>query len=650
MSLRLREDNGESAFVQQGLSWAAWLASAALLGLALWSVTLGSRVSLEALKSPKHLDGHLVAMETMMLGVVVAAGLLAAARSSWRAALLSRGTTALGSVAAATLVLRVITGPTTMVPAAFLAAALALVTGLLVGERWGAFVSARPKLSERAAVYLPTAIAVVLYVVWSVTRHESFGSGSWDMGCYNHNIYILGYGKPQVSSVLGDAHFWGGTNHFMPVLYLFAPLAWTGLDWILLPAQALVVAAATFPLAALARRSGLGPFAVLGINVAYLFAVGTQSMVNFDFHEIAPVPLGLFLAILGFDTNRRWVAYTGLLLVFSCKESSILYAGAVGGWLFLTRPGRRLEGAGIAVFCLASFWLVVGWMQPHFLEEHSRGMIHFARFGAFGDSIGEGLSNMVRHPGKVLVALVSPEQKAQTLVVTFGGFGFLPFLSPASLWLALPNLVERFLSDKREMWGLHFHYSFVLVAVCAYASVRAYERLQNLVVAWQIQSREGRGLARHLQAPGVLDLSVGVFLVLSTLASFAASPSGIELASLQKPYFSNREQVQVNNRALAVIPDDAPVVAQNHFLPHLAMRQFIWQPYKKFLPRAEYVVLNPLEGPWPHDKKYVVRLVKQLLDDDAWTLIFSEGTTVVFSKRGEPAVEPSEDLQGAIGR
>ncbi len=639
-----------SATAERAFSWASYLGSAALFGLALWSVTFGARVNLGALKSPSRIDAHLDAMEAMMLGTVVVALLLSALVSSWRKLLLERGTRLLGAVSGLALVLRVVSGPTTMIPAAFLAVCAALSIGVLVGERCAGFVSRRALSFERASVYLPTALAVVVYVVWSVTRHESFGSGSWDMGCYNHNIFILGFGKPQISSVLGDAHFWGGTNHFMPVLYLFAPLAWLGVDWLLLVAQALVVACATFPLAALARRGGLGPFAVLGLNLAYLFAVGTQSMINFDFHEIAPVPLGLFLAILGFDTNRRWLAYLGLVLVFACKESSILYAGAVGGWLLLTRPGRRLEGAAIAVVCLASFWFVVGWMQPHFLEEHSKGMIHLARFGAFGDSLGEGVANMARHPGKVLTALVSPEQKATTLLITFGGFGFLPFLSPGALWLALPNLVERFLSDKREMWGLHYHYSLVLVSICAYASLRGYERVAGFLAA---RSESGSGALRRLSAPGVLDVSFGLFLVLSTLGSFAASPSGIELGTLHKPYFSTAEGVAINNRALALIPDDAPVVAQNHFLPHLALRQFIWQPYEKFLPRADYIVLNPLEGPWPHDKRYVVRLVKRLLDDERWTLIFSEGTTVVFQKPGASdaaAVAPSDALLEALGR
>jgi len=49
----------------------------------------------------------------------------------------------------------------------------------------------------------------------------------------------------------------------------------------------------TYPLALLCRRRGLPSLVTFGIVVAYLFAVGTQSTANFDFHEVALLPLAL---------------------------------------------------------------------------------------------------------------------------------------------------------------------------------------------------------------------------------------------------------------------------------------------------------------------------------------------------------------------
>jgi hypothetical protein len=200
------------------------------------------------------------------------------------------------------------------------------------------------------------------------------------------------------------------------------------------------------------------------------------------------------------------------------------------------------------------------------------------------------------------------------------------------------------------MWSLHYHYSIVLVAVLGYASVRAASRAHALLLALSLRDGRKGSVLHRLARPRTFDLVLGLFLAASTFASFPVSPAGAELSVLRKPYYSKGAQIGINHRAVAIVPNDATVVAQNYFLPHLAMREHIWQPFDKFVKRAEYVVLNPDEGPWPHNRRHVVRLTQRLLDDANWRLIFSEGTTVVFSKRDEPRVEPTKALLTSLKR
>ena len=476
------------------------------------------------------------------------------------------------------------------------------------------------KRAHLVAAGIPGVVAFVAYCVFSIARHMRFGSGSWDMGCHVHNLFLLGYAKPPVSSVLGDANFWGGTNHFMPSLVLAAPLSWTGATWSLLVLQAALVAAAVVPLALLAERRGLGPVVVAGASLAYLFAVGTQTFINFDVHETAPVPLLLFTALWAFETNRRGVAYGALIVMAGTKESSILYAAAVGLWLLAFVRGRRIEGAVIFAALAAWFYVVTAVIQPALLEEGAT-MIHVARFKELGASPQEIVASIVTHPLHTVSLLFTPAPKAETLAVTTGGFAFLPLLAPEALVLAGPNLAERFLSDKREMWGLGFHYSLVLVGVWAFGAVHALGRVKRLLAAVPI-----RVSAR------AFDVVAGGALALACAASNLAAPFPPEFASLQKPYMASPADVDRYRRALAVIPDDAKVVAQNHFLPHLAFRQFIWQPEPRFIDRADFVILDDQASPWPHDTAYVRALVTRLRAEPAWTVVFAEASTVVFRR------------------
>lgn len=471
------------------------------------------------------------------------------------------------------------------------------------------FVRVRPVL---VAACVPALVAFVVYCVFSIARHTRFGSGGWDMGCYVHNLYLLGFGLPPVSSVLGDANFWGGTNHFMPSLYLAAPLAWTGWTSSLLVLQAALVAGAVIPMALWAERRGLGPLAVFVVAAPYLFAVGTQSMIEFDVHEIAPVPLCLFLSLWAFDTGRRPLAYASLVVMAGTKESAILYAAAVGAYLLLFVRGRRVEGGVIAAVLAVWFVVVVKLLQPAFIEEGAR-MIHVERFAG---GMGGLLLQIVTHPFDTIAALVSPAPKASTLATTAGGFSFLPVLSPAAWVLAAPTLAERFLSNKREMWGLGFHYSLALVAVCAFGALDTIARAK------------ARWVSRVPRVEQALSGAVAVGFV----ASLLLSPVTPDFASLHKPYMADDARVQRYRRALALIPDDAKVVAQNHFLPHLAFRQFIWLPERKFVERADVVILDVTDSPWPHTRAHVQRLAGELEADSGWRVVFSEDATRVFAR------------------
>ncbi|HEY4223101.1 MAG TPA: DUF2079 domain-containing protein [Myxococcota bacterium] len=482
------------------------------------------------------------------------------------------------------------------------------------------------------AALVPGALAFVLFTVFSVNRHERFGSGSWDMGCHVHNLFLLSHAVPKVSSVLGDANFWGGTNHFMPSEVLLAPLSFTGATWILLVVQALLVSLAVIPLAFIAWRRALGPVVIAGVSTAYLLAVGTQTFIEFDVHETAGVPLLTFLAILGYervvDGKRfgRALAWTSLVVLAGTKESSILYAAAVGLWLALLPPrprafdvgarapaSARVEGALLFALFLAWFFVVTAVIQPAFLEAGA-SMIHVARFRALGSSFRDVIVAIALHPLHALALLVSPAPKAQTLAITGGGFAFLALLSPASWILAAPNLVERFLSDKREMWTLGFHYSLPLVGLCAYGAVDALARLRTV-----FRQR-------------AFDAVAGAVLVLACFASNAAAPFPPELATLNKSYMADDATIDRYHRALALIPDNAKVAAQNHLLPHLANRQFIWQPLAKYILRADYIILDSRGSPWPQTQAQVARTIATLRADSGYTSIFDEQGTVVFQR------------------
>lgn len=607
------------------LAGALWGAAAGLLlalGGGLWTLWLGldlARFGTQPADSVSLGQLDAVGLCGAFVGAVAGATVFRLARLRVAA-----------GIGVALLVLRALLGAPVTLGLMLVAALLALGLARVLGQRWHTSSARQGARAHLIAAAVPAALAFVVYAVWSVVRHQRFGSGSWDLGCYNHNAWLFAHGRPFVSSVLGDANFWGGTNHFMPSVALTAPLAWwmelTGTTSALLYLQAACIAAAAFPLAALAKRANLGALTTFGLCAALLFSVGTQSAANFDVHEIIPVPFCLLVALWAAESGRRAWMLAALLVLIGTKESAILYGAAFGAYLALFRPKLRVEGVAIALVCAAWFYVVTALIQPALLEPGAR-MIHVLRFRAFGDTTAEATVGMLLHPGRAAVTLLSPLEKTRTLAVTAGTFGFLPLASPEGLVLALPNLAERFLSDKREMWGLGFHYSWPTVGFFAVGALFTLSRVRALL-ARALSSRSVAAI------DGRLDVAGGAFLLaLVLLVPALASPVGFELASLEKPYFAKPEEVARYRRALEIIPPDAAVVAQNHFLPHLALREHIWQPEPRFVERADWIVLDPLASPWPHNARHVERLVASLRADARFEVAFEESSTLVFRRR-----------------
>jgi uncharacterized membrane protein len=508
-----------------------------------------------------------------------------------------------------------------------------VVAAVAAGLWWGARPPA-PLAPARGAHLAPAAVlaavAFVVYGIYAVERHRRFGSGAWDYGCYVHNAWLFAHGDAfdlkAVSSVLGDAAFWGGTNHFMPSLVFTAPLSWwmewTGDTAWLAIAQNAVVVAAALPLALLCRRRGLSPIVTAAIVAAFLFHLGTQAALLFDAHEIAPVPLLLFTALLLVDeppAPRRVLGLAAVLLVWAgTKESSWLGVASFGLFLLVLQTGWRRIGAIVFVVGVVGFIVVVGVIQPALLEEGSKGMIHAARFRGVGaepaGSLGEAAVSLLLHPGRAVAAVITPLEKLRTVLTSTAGFAHAPLASPAALLLGGANLAERFLADKREMWGLAFHYGLVTAAWLAVGAVDVASRFRR--------------------APVVVAAAIG----LGSVLSFATAARPPDLLQLEQPYFASAAETARYRRALALVDDDDAVVAQNHFLPHLALRRHIWLPEERFIARADVVVLDPAASPWPHDARHVRRLVARLQRDPAFETVFNEGTTLVFRRR---AVTPS---------
>jgi uncharacterized membrane protein len=400
-------------------------------------------------------------------------------------------------------------------------------------------------------------MAFCMYAGALALRHLWFQTSAWDLAIFDQAVHLIGQGLPAQSSLLGHHIL---ADHGAFVLY---PLGWLSR---LIPSPALLflvqsaaLAAAVFPLAALARWRGLSRSATAASLAMLLLYPVVFNTAIFDFHpETLAFPLVMqalwWLERRAAGDELRVVVV--LLLALTCKVGLALLVLAIGAMLLL--QGRRLVGGCLLGLAVAWFAVVGAWLIPRFGGEQAELLRHAGKFGLGQADLAAGhidwldvLGHLISQvfslaSGEYLLLLLLPvlyvllHRQRRRFFVTLLPFGPLMLLNLAAARPAMKDLVH--------------HYSLLLVPFLALA-------VQQTLAP----GRHGIGdYPRWLQGriPAVvIAWALLAFLLFSRISFF--------LGSFQE----HRGHLGAMREALAQIEPKGALLVSNNFAPHVSHRQ-----------------------------------------------------------------------------
>jgi len=431
-------------------------------------------------------------------------------------------------------------------------------------------------MRERVVVSAAAAAFAGVFGTLSVLRHRAFESGRFDLGNMTQALWSTAHGDVlSVTDVHGEQISRLGA-HFDPLLVVLTPLWWL---WpspeLLLVVQAVAVAAGALPVFWLARKHLSSDLASAAVAVAYLLYPPTQWLVLSDFHTVAlACPLLLF-AWWHLDEGRLWAFALLVVAAIATKEHVGLAVAAIGVWYAVRHRSPR-TGAAIAVAGGVAALLAALVVVPHFAPA---GESAFA--GRYSDpSLGS------RDLGYV-AALLLP-------------LALLPLAAPLAALAALPEIGLNMLSQTITQTSVKTHYAAVtipaLVVAVAFAAARMGER------------------AAYLAAGATL---VGAVL-LGPIGRVGVGADGHDA---------------IARRALALIPDDAPVSATNTLGAHLSARERIFS--FPLLAEAEWVAVDRSRLTYLDSVKAARAHapLAELLRDHRFGVVFDQDGLLVFRRR-----------------
>lgn len=477
-----------------------------------------------------------------------------------------------------------------------------------------------------------TALAAVVYGLFSLTLHATYRSATYDLVIFDQAMRSYAHFQPGISIVkgmhnFGNPHFSVLGDHFSPIDALLTPLYWIHSGPAnLLAAQAVLFALAIPPIWVFAHRAfgGGRRGAVAGYCAALAYALSwpIAGATGFGFHEVAFAPVLTAVALERLQRGRLKTALLALFGLLLVKEDVGLFVAGIGLGLAVTRPlgipRQRLTGLLIAFFGLAASAVALYVIVPHMGGRSN----YYWGYADLGPNAPAAIKHLFLHPFSSAKILITPSVKWHTELELFAPFLFLSLLSPITI-AVLPLLLERMLSMKfTGWWNDGAQYNAYLIVPLVLGAVDGAVRLDRWVGS------------RFDAVRGKIALgAVGLFAIVAV-----ALVPAYQFGQMFHSSFYQRDATAKAEAAVAArVPSGVLVEVTSAIGPHLDGRDTVelWDGDGQSPEFPPWVIVNGREGQftWLTGVSAQKRRIA-LLKSRGYVTVFSDGGYVLMHAPG----------------
>lgn len=541
--------------------------------------------------------------------------------------------------------------------------ALASTAAVIRHQRGGALRAGGRKLPNVLGVGFITAAYAALYSFYLLTLHATMRDGLADVGEYDQAVsgyaHLTGPHSPFVG--MANAQDPGAlqlSDHFTPLLALLAPgyRIHDGPQTLLIE-TAILAALPIIPLWLFTRRAA-GESRGFGTAAAYLVVIGygvtwpIQMALWFEFHEVfLALPIMMWMLERAQAGRLRQAASISLLLLLVKDDMGFVIA-VFGVYLAAKDTGprqwaglvRRTAGdrrAPLRALLRRDRWallalvplgigmveLVNNVLLPYFGGAPARNFT----YTEFGATQGQALHAMMSDPSRVLATLNDSPLKRQTIEMLLWPVLGMCLLSPITL-LALPLLLERFLSVNQLYWVMPYHYNAFLVPIMFCGGVDGAVRLSRRLASPASSGLRVRWPGSPLRGHGWVARGVLITLFCAWVASSAwLTAMRYPMKHLTDAAYRNTStsDIVAAHAAAAHMPRGVLVAAATQVGPQLLDRDkvIMWSiPGDRDYPDTPWVLADVQRASYPFSS------VDAQKSDVQWML--TEGYRIVFQDDG----------------
>lgn len=476
-------------------------------------------------------------------------------------------------------------------------------------------LSKRQKNITLATVFT---LAGVMYCLISLVNHYLFKTYALDLGLYTHAMYDFLHGriddcsmfKDQPQSILGA--------HFDLYLFFLSPLVFVFGSYTLLVVQIVAV-----------LLGGWGVYKLIGLytdddwlpilaTAILFFSFGVIHPFAFDYHSNVLTAMMLPWLLYFIKKQQFWQSSLMVVLFVLGKENLSLWLFFIAiGLMWDYRKDRKTLWylLGYALFGLAYFLIINMVVMPKIGGEG------ISRYHHLGNNYAEIALQLITHPGETLRLLFANTSglercdgvKEEFFVCALATGLLFTILKPNYFLMLIPLIGQKMLSSYHLFWGVSLQYSVEFMPILVISSFLVIIKLKNNVLRM------------------VLAVALLVSTILTTFYTIEVPRSYVVLDQTciyqGRHYEQKKFDATYARQLIKQIPDDASVSAASMFVPHLALREQIYDLGSRPNPHADYVLITQ-----PYFDA-IVYWKKAFPDRDAYETVATDGTIYLLRRK-----------------
>jgi len=477
----------------------------------------------------------------------------------------------------------------------------------------------------RNRVNLILVLFFCVYGLISFVNHYFFRTACLDLGLYTNALFDYSHFQFNDSLAFKSIPENLLSDHFDLYLMMFSPFSLLFGSYTLLIVQIVAVLIGAKGIYSYFNIDDYQKKWALSAMLFFLTFFGIYSALSFDYHSnvVAACLLPWFFVFV--KKKKLIPAFLLLLLVVVAKENISLWVGFVCFGLvfeYLKDRKMRLFLILLGLFCFIYFVAITMAVMP--MLSSSKEYAHF-QYEVLGNNFKDAILHLIAHPIDSIKTMFINHNKSQfgnyVKLELFGvliGAGFLIlFRRPYFIIMLLPIFFQKLFHNNPNMWGVLMQYSIEFAPILAIGiftiiSKGAKERL-NKIASYLI----------------IISSLVTTIYVINKKGPFN---NNTEICFYSKEHYHKNYNVNDVYEAMKLIPASAKVSAQSCYLPHLALRDFIYQ-----FPRiddADYLIYSMNENPYPFDHDEFPIFIQKLENSSDWKVIYKNSHLRILKKKG----------------